>query len=383
MGALSGLLSGLISRWTMPNPQTTAMYTGGYNSGTNGMVDPGINQNQPVGPSMSPYQLNPDWAKWSAMNNGGQLIDQVAQANLQQGQQQQQYDLSNRNTLSGQNNVLPYQLQGLAPDMFSSAQSRLQSQIPQNQAAGLGALVSGNQSLGALPFAQNYGAVNMGDSISRFIAGMLQNKNSATTAQTMAPAIPGLVNSGNAAQLAENQANIAKANYGATSANQAQGVLQNSPYTQQSMWGPLQLNEAEIQRNQRQPITPGTDIANFNGPGGSLGSYTQSPLSRMNIPGMEGYQKQVGPPVTYDMQPKVVPNPFAQQQQTQAVPPTTDGIAPGGVGNFNLPQVGPQDIQNLLKYLKSNPPQQQGPKTPPNFNIRPYNRTSAITSTIR
>ena len=395
MGPISGLIAGL----TQPS---TAQFTGGYNPGTNGMIDPGINGNQPVQPSWNPMQVNGTGNRiWDMIFNRGQGTQLANQANQQAQLAQLQNSLGNQSALSQQNNVLPYQLGGLAPQMGSTAMGGLQSRDLANQAGGLNSLFQGYRTGGMLPFAPSMGQSDAQNTISANNAGTAQNLNAMNFAQAQSPYQRTLAQIMANTQMATGRAQGAEAQGGMTRANQQNQFLQDNPgYIPQQMQQSTALTEAEIDQRNRQQGYPGSPTVLY-GPGNVMRGSVTEQFPSINIPGQPPmnmrsvatptyapapihYSSSMAQPVLSNVgQQPSVSSPNVPQLST-AIPSRESGIAPGGVGQAQTQTqqqpLNPAILNALHQLLQgAGPLKGSAPKAP--VGQRPNNPLFGSTAT--
>lgn len=368
---IGNFLTGLLGNMTRPN-NTTAQYTGGFSPGTNGMVDPGVNNNQPVGPSWSPINISNSQQNWNQLFN-----PQMQQAIQAQNIAMQGSQMNNALETARQNNVQPGSLGALYNPMQDQALSRLQGQTLGNQAGSLQSLLSGAVTQGQLPYGQAMGSSTAGNTIANNMSGMALANNSTAQAQAAAPFQSSLGRILSQYQMAQGQAGTQGANnQGIQQAQQAQyyasnpGAIPGDIQTRSLMEG----NQADAAG--RQSIFNGGSVMNFgrNNPNipnnGSPTGVTSINPPQYNMPGMP--MKAVQQPVYTPMgvkgitpvlnpqgsqgglQPWMTTPPPAQSTVTPQMPTSNAGMAPGGVNPGASPQ--PQDI---IKQIQTNPALQQ------------------------
>lgn len=360
MPVLGNLLQGFLGALTAPK-NTTAQYTGGYNPGTNGMVDPGVNNNQPVGPSWSPIQVSSSQKRWN------QIFDpQANQMLMQNNLQGQNAQLANMLAMGQQNNVMPNQLGALQAQMGSTAMSGLQSRDMANQAGGLNSLFQGYRTGGMLPFAPSMGQSDAQNTISANNAGTAQNLNAMNFAQAQSPYQRTLAQIMANTQMQQGRTQGAEAQGGMTRANQQNQFLQDNPgYIPQQMQQSTALTTAEINQRNRQQGYPGSPTVIYGQDNKPTGSVTEQ-FPSINIPGQPPMNmRQVATP-TYAPAPihysPSMANPIlngTNQAPTSQVPqlstpiPSREaGVVPGGVGQAQIqpqPQKSGMDISSLLQ----------------------------------
>jgi len=359
MPVLGNLFQGLLGALTAPK-NTTAQYTGGYNPGTNGMVDPGVNNNQPVGPSWSPTVASSAQQRWN------QIFDpQANQMLMQNNLQGQNAQLANMIAMGQQNNVMPNQLGGLQSQMGSTAMSGLQAKQGIGQAQGLQSYSDWLRTKGGLGLQEPLGYSTAMQGLTGADAGTSINLNNKRFADASAPYQNQLAQILANTQMATGRAQGAGAGLDLTRANQTQQYLNSDPnITANNLKQQSAYQQAETDRlNRETPYSPGSTTSIF-GPGNTLQGSLSGSYPSMDIGSGQMQMKHNVPPV-YTPNPQRIVIPRAQGQDlinsqqppsevpqlSTYIPARESGVASGGVGQAQVQQPINPAVINAIKQL--------------------------------